>query len=76
MRNNRKTAGHNPARENKTPTTGQTVAGATRFQQSKKILAHTLHKLVAIFSMRLLCLGDVLPLSVIVATLMVLEVLK
>lgn len=28
MRNNRKTAGHNPSRENKTPTTGQTVAGA------------------------------------------------
>jgi len=28
MQNNRNTAGHNPAHKSKTPTTGQTVAGA------------------------------------------------
>lgn len=62
--------------QNKTPTTGQTVEGPTKFQLSKQIPAHTLHRLIAIFSMRVLCLDDVLPLIVIVATLMVLEVAK
>jgi hypothetical protein len=55
--------------KNKAPTTGQTVAGATRFQQSKQILSLALHKFVAIFSMRVLCLGDLLPMLAVVLAL-------
>lgn len=62
--------------QKQTPTTGQTVAGATRFQQSKQILALALHKAIAIFSMRVPCLGDLLPMLAMVVVLIVLGVSK
>ena len=62
--------------KNKTPTTGQPVAGASKFQQSKRILTLALHRLNAIFCMRVFSLGDVLPLFLSVLGLIVLEVLK
>ena len=62
--------------QKQTPTTGQTVAGATRFQQSKQILSLTLHKAIAIFSMRVLCLGDLLPMLAVVLALVAVEVTR
>lgn len=62
--------------KNKTPTTVATVAGARKFQQTKSILLLTLHKFYAIFSMRVLCLGDVLPLVLALLVLAGVEVLK
>lgn len=62
--------------QKQTPTTGQTVAGATRFQQSKQILSLTLHKAIAIFSMRVLCLGDLLPMLALAVVLIVLGVTR
>ncbi len=64
------------APKNKTPTTGQTVAGASKFQKSKQILTLTLHRLNAIFCMRVFSLGDMLPLFVAVVALIVVELLK
>ena len=59
-----------------TPTTGQTVAGATRFQQSKQILSLALHKFNAIFSMRVLYLGDWVSLFAVVLALVAVEVTR
>lgn len=39
------------APQKQTPTSGQTLAGATRFQQSEQILSLALIRLGAIFSM-------------------------
>lgn len=64
------------AHQNKTPTTGQTVAGASRFQQSKKILALALHRLNASFSELFPTVWSWLPLLVSSIGLIVLEVCK
>lgn len=62
--------------QKQTHTTGQTVAGATRFQLSKQILLRTLHKAIAIFSMRVLRLGDLLPMLALAVVLIVLGVTR
>jgi hypothetical protein len=62
--------------KNKTPTSVETLAGASRFQQSKTILAQAAHRFYAIFCMRCLCLGDVLPWLLAVAVLIGLEIAK
>jgi hypothetical protein len=62
--------------KNKTPTSEQTLAGASRFQQSKTILAQAAHRFYAIFCMRCLCLGDLLPLALAVAVLIGLEIAR
>lgn len=64
------------APQNKTPTTGQTVAGATRFQQSKQILSLAMQRMCAIFCMRLLCLGDLPTLLGVVLVLLAVGVSK
>ena len=55
----------------KTPVSVATLAGASKFQQSKKILTIALHRINAIFCMRMFCLGDLLPLMVAVLLLTV-----
>ncbi len=62
--------------KNKTPTSVSALIGASIFQQSKTILKQAAHRLYAIFYMRCLCLGDVLPLLLIVAVLIGLEIAK
>jgi hypothetical protein len=62
--------------KNKTPTSVATLAGASRFQQSKTILSQAAHRFYAIFCMHCLCLGDVLPLLLAVAVLVGLEIAK
>lgn len=62
--------------KNKAPTSGQTLAGASKFQQSKTFLSQAAHRLYAIFCMRCLCLGDLLPLAQTVAVLIGLEMAK
>lgn len=61
---------------NKTPASVATLAGATRFQQSKQILSNVLHRIGAIFFMRVLCLGDLLPLIAAVLVLLAVEASK
>jgi len=73
--NHRSPAGLNPA-QNKTPTSVSALAGASRFQQLKTILAQAENRFYAIFCMRCLCLGDLLPLLLAVAVLIGLEIAK
>lgn len=62
--------------QNKTPTSVATLAGASKFQQSKQIVSLALNRLNAIFCMRVLCLGDVLPLFLALLMLLFVELLK
>lgn len=64
------------APQKQTPTSGQTLAGATKFQQSKQILSLALHKFIAIFFMRAMCLGDLLPMLAVVLALLAVEVTR
>lgn len=69
------TAGDSHAPKN-TPLAGETAQGATKFQQSKHILEHAIHRMSAIFFMRVLCLGDLLPLIAAVLVLLAVEASK
>jgi hypothetical protein len=62
--------------QNKTPASVATLAGASKFQKSKQILTLALHKFIAIFSMRVLCLGDLLPMLAVVLALVAVEVTR
>ena len=69
------TAGDSHAPKNN-PLAAQTAQGASKFQQSKTILSHALHRIGAIFCMRVLCLGDLLPMLLAVAVLIGVGVTK
>ena len=62
--------------QNKTPTSVQTLAGATRFQRSKQIFAIALQWIGAIFSMYATCMVALLPLMAAVLAQLAVEVWK
>ena len=62
--------------KNKTPTSVSALAGASKFQRLKTILSQSAPRLFAIFYMRCICLGDLLPLALAVAVLIGLEMAK